>query len=83
PSTFIVAPSQLSMKAIYMSQSDLEKIEVLDHGKNNWSPWSNAMQNLLLLNHGGTYILGALPCPDDATSRVNWDLNNLCIIATL
>ncbi|KAF9229457.1 hypothetical protein BS17DRAFT_876953 [Gyrodon lividus] len=81
--TFLVAPSQPSIKAIRISQSDLEKIEILDHRKNNWTSWSGAMQNLLLLNHGSAYILGALPCPADATSAVNWDLNNLCIIAAL
>ncbi|KIK80684.1 hypothetical protein PAXRUDRAFT_158009 [Paxillus rubicundulus Ve08.2h10] len=83
PTYVTLAPTQPNVKAIRISQSDLEKIAVLDRGMNNWATWSDAMQNLLLLNHGGAYILGTLPRPNDTGSAVNWDLNNLCIIAAL
>jgi hypothetical protein len=72
--------------AITLSQTDLDKIEVLDRSKNNWSVWSDRMQNYLLLKHGGGYILGLVTRPDpsvDPVSAGHWDLNNLCIIAAL
>jgi hypothetical protein len=72
--------------AITLSQTDLEKIEVLDRGTNNWGIWSDKMQNYLLLKHGGGYILGLIMHPDpsvDPASASHWDLNNLCIIAAL
>ncbi|KIK45157.1 hypothetical protein CY34DRAFT_78499 [Suillus luteus UH-Slu-Lm8-n1] len=68
------------------SQTDLNKIEVLDRSKNNWGVWSDRMQNYLLLKHGGSYLLGLMACPDpslDSSSAGHWDLNNLCIIAAL
>ncbi|KIK76096.1 hypothetical protein PAXRUDRAFT_170935 [Paxillus rubicundulus Ve08.2h10] len=83
PTYVTLASTQPNVKVIHISQSELEKIAVLDRGTNNWATWSNAMQNLLLLNHGGTYILGTLPHPDDTGCAANWDLNNLCIIAAL
>ncbi|KIK78176.1 hypothetical protein PAXRUDRAFT_17027 [Paxillus rubicundulus Ve08.2h10] len=83
PTYVTLVPTQPNVKVIRISQSDLERIAVLDRGTNNWATWSDAMQNLLLLNHGGTYILGTLPHPNDTGSAANWDLNNLCIIAAL
>ncbi|KIK74700.1 hypothetical protein PAXRUDRAFT_789124 [Paxillus rubicundulus Ve08.2h10] len=83
PTSVTLAPTQPNVKAIRISQSDLEKIAVLYRGTNNWATWSDAMQNLLLLNHGGAYILGTLPHPNDTGSAANWDLNNLCIIGAL
>jgi hypothetical protein len=53
-----------SVTAITLSQMDLDKIEILDRSKNNWSTWSDHMQNYLLLKHGGGYILGLVSRPD-------------------
>ncbi|KAG2059346.1 hypothetical protein BDR06DRAFT_967884 [Suillus hirtellus] len=78
--------STVSITAITLSQTDLEKIEVLDRSKNNWNMWSDKLQNYLLLKHGGGYILGIIPRPDssvDPTGASIWGLNNLCIIAAL
>lgn len=75
-----------SITAITVSQTDLDKIEVLDQSKNNWGTWSDHMQNYLLLKHEGGYILGLVACPDpslDPSSTGHWDLNNLCIVAAL
>jgi hypothetical protein len=72
--------------AITLSQTDLDKIELLDHSTNNWGVWSDCMQNYLLLKHSGGYIMGLVTCPDlslDPVSTGHWDLNNLCIIAAL
>ena len=79
-------PVMPAVTAITLSQTDLEKIEVLDRGTNNWGIWSDKMQNYLLLKHGGGYILGLVMRPDpsvDPASASHWDLNNLCIIAAL
>jgi hypothetical protein len=76
----------LSITAITLSQTDFEKIEVLDQSKNNWNIWSNELQNYLLLKHGGGYLLGIIQQPDglaDPTGASVWDLNNLCIIIAL
>lgn len=59
-----MSPLWASVTAIMLSQTDLDKIEVLDHSKNNWGVWSNKMQNYLLLKHGGGYILGLVTRPD-------------------
>ncbi|KIK33208.1 hypothetical protein CY34DRAFT_59036, partial [Suillus luteus UH-Slu-Lm8-n1] len=75
-----------SVTAIMLSQTDLDKIEVLDCSKNNWGVWSNKMQNYLLLKHEGGYILGLVTCPNpslDPSSAGHWDLNNHCIVAAL
>ncbi|KIK33604.1 hypothetical protein CY34DRAFT_27017 [Suillus luteus UH-Slu-Lm8-n1] len=72
--------------AITLSHTDLEKIELLDHGQNNWGTWSAKIRNYLLLKHGGGYLLGVITRPDDVldpTGATTWDLNNLCIVAAL
>ncbi|KAG1758628.1 hypothetical protein EDD22DRAFT_849868 [Suillus occidentalis] len=72
--------------AITLSQTDLEKIEVLDRGKNNWGIWFDKMEKYLLLKHGGGYILRLIMHPNpsiDPSSMSHWDLNNLCIIVAL
>jgi hypothetical protein len=77
---------QATVLAITLSQTDLDKIEMLDHSKNNWGVWSDRMQNYLLLKHRGGYILGLVTRPDpslDPVSTGHWDLNNLCIMAAL
>jgi hypothetical protein len=77
---------QATVSAITLSQTDLDKIEMLDRSKNNWGVWSDCMQGYLLLKHGGGYILGLITRPDpslDPVSAGHWDLNNLCIIAAL
>lgn len=80
-------PSMISsVSVVTLSQTDLEKIEVLDRSKNTWGTWSNKIQNYLLLKHGGGYLLGIIQRPDplvDPTGTGTWDLNNLCIIAAL
>jgi len=86
PAVNTMTPLQATVTAITLSQTDLDKIEILDRSKNNWSTWSDRMQNYLLLKHGGGYILGLVMCPDlsaDPASAGHWDLNNLCIIAAL
>jgi hypothetical protein len=75
-----------SVTVVTLSQTDLEKIEVLDRSKNNWGTWSDKIQNYLLLKHGGGYLLGIIQCPDPLlhpSGAGTWDLNNLCIIAAL
>lgn len=72
--------------AITLSHTDLEKIELLDCGQNNWGTWSAKICNYLLLKHEGGYLLGVITRPDDVldpTGATTWDLNNLCIVATL
>ncbi|KAG2737898.1 hypothetical protein P692DRAFT_20760463, partial [Suillus brevipes Sb2] len=72
--------------AITLSHTDLEKIELLDRGQNNWGTWSAKIRNYLLLKHGGGYLLGVITRPDDTldpTGATTWDLNNLCIVAAL
>jgi hypothetical protein len=73
------------IKALKLSQSDLEKIELLDMAKHNWPTWSEAMMNLFLLNLCGSYILGALtrPVDDSSEAALNWDINNMCVIAVI
>ena len=73
------------VKLLKLSQSDLEKIKVLDMAKHNWLTWSEAMLNLFLLNSCGGYILGTVLRPSDDTSEAttNWDINNLCVIAAI
>ena len=73
------------VKLLKLSQSDLEKIEVLDMAKHNWLTWSEAMLNLFLLNSCGGYILGTVLRPSDDTSEAttNWGINNLCVIAAI
>jgi hypothetical protein len=81
-----MSPLRVSVTAITLSQTDLDKIEILDRSKNNWGVWSDRMQNYLLLKHRGGYILGLVthPYPSlDPSSAGNWDLNNLCIVAVL
>lgn len=84
--TTAAVPMQASVTAVTLSQTDLEKIEILDQSKNNWGVWSDKMQNYLLLKHGGAYILGLVTRPNpllDPTGAGLFDLNNLCIIAAL
>ena len=77
--------SKPAIKLLKLSQSDLEKIEMLDMAKHNWPTWSDMMLNLFLLNLCGGYILGTIPHPTDDSSEAatNWDINNLCVIATI
>jgi hypothetical protein len=80
PTITTMSPLHATVTAITLSQTDLNKIEVLDRSKNNWSVWSDCMQNYLLLKHGGRYILGLVTRPDlsvDPASAGHWDLNNL------
>ncbi|KAG2740703.1 hypothetical protein P692DRAFT_20752727 [Suillus brevipes Sb2] len=75
-----------SITVITLSQTDLEKIEILDRSQNNWGVWSDKLQNYLLLKHGGGYLLGVITRPDPVTDFAGagtWDLNNLCVIAAL
>ncbi|KIK32504.1 hypothetical protein CY34DRAFT_101373, partial [Suillus luteus UH-Slu-Lm8-n1] len=75
-----------SITVITLSQTDLEKIEILDRSQNNWGVWSDKLQNYLLLKHGGGYLLGVISRPDPVTDFAGagtWDLNNLCVIAAL
>lgn len=75
-----------TITAITLSQTDLDKIKILDCSKNNQGVWSDHMQNYLLLKHRGGYILGIVTHPDptlDPSSAGHWDLNNLCIVAAL
>jgi hypothetical protein len=84
--TTTMSPTRATVTAIVLSQTDLEKIKILDRSKNNWWVWSDRMQNYLLLKHGGGYILGIVTCPDpslDPSSAGHWDLNNLYIVAAL
>ncbi|KAG2357524.1 hypothetical protein BDR07DRAFT_1490619 [Suillus spraguei] len=86
PNTSSTTNVQAAISAVTLSQTDLEKIKVLDRSKNNWSIWSDKMQNYLLLKHGGAYILDITTCPNpilDPTGASLFDLNNLCIIAAL
>jgi hypothetical protein len=86
PAITTMTSIQATVSAITLSQTDLDKIEMLDCSKNNWGVWSDCMQNYLLLKHGGGYILGLITHPDpslDPVSARHWDLNNLCIIAAL
>ncbi|KAG2062800.1 hypothetical protein BDR04DRAFT_1164632 [Suillus decipiens] len=86
PTVTTMSSLQATVTAISLSQTDLDKIKILDCRKNNWSIWSNHMQNYLLLKHIGGYILGLVTCPDpslDLVSMGHWDLNNLCIITAL
>jgi len=79
-------PMVSPVTVVTLSQTDLEKIEVLDRSTNNWSTWSDKIQNYLLLKHGGGYLLGLIQRPDpliDPIGAGTWDLNNLCIIAAL
>ncbi|KAG2157898.1 uncharacterized protein EDB93DRAFT_1100712 [Suillus bovinus] len=64
PTITTMSSLQATVTAITLSQTDLDKIEVLDHSTNNWGVWSNCMQNYLLLKHRAGYILGLVTCPD-------------------
>lgn len=78
--------ASLKIAAITLSHTNLEKIELLDSGQNNWGTWSAKIHNYLLLKHGGGYLLSVITRPDnvlDPTSATTWDLNNLCIVAAL
>jgi gag-polypeptide of LTR copia-type len=78
--------STTSVTVITLSQTDLEKIEILDRSQNNWGVWSDKLQNYLLLKHGGGYLLGIIAHQNpvsDPSGAATWDLNNLCVIAAL
>ncbi|KAG2157187.1 hypothetical protein DEU56DRAFT_750354 [Suillus clintonianus] len=80
PITTVMSMPTSKITAITLSYTDLEKIELLDRGQNNWGMWSAKIRNYLLLKHGGGYLLGVIPCPNnilDPAGASTWDLNNL------
>ncbi|KAG2150781.1 hypothetical protein DEU56DRAFT_908421 [Suillus clintonianus] len=86
PITTVMSTPTSKITAITLSHTDLEKIELLDRGQNNWGTWSAKIHNYLLLKHGGGYLLGVIPHPNDILDPAGastWDLNNLCIVTAL
>jgi hypothetical protein len=82
--TITAASSKIA--AITLSHINLEKIELLDHGQNNWGTWSAKIHNYLLLKHGGGHLLSVITHPNnvlDPAGVTTWDLNNLCIVVAL
>ncbi|KAG1761657.1 hypothetical protein EDD22DRAFT_847624 [Suillus occidentalis] len=67
--------TSLKIMAITLSHMDLEKIELLDHGQNNWGTLSAKIHNYLLLKHGGGYLLGIIAHPDDTLDSTSATLS--------
>jgi len=63
-----------------ITNSNVNKIEeTLDSKKNNWTTWSNSMQDLFDAMDTVKYIEGSIPRPDPALDMVsfkNWRQNN-------
>ncbi|KAG2118633.1 hypothetical protein DEU56DRAFT_918731 [Suillus clintonianus] len=78
--------SAVSITACRLSKTDLDKIELLDRVKNNWTSWSELMLEIFHMNLLEGYTTGTVARPDAAREPVaarNWDLNNAGIIAAL
>ncbi|KAG1867334.1 hypothetical protein F4604DRAFT_1927627 [Suillus subluteus] len=76
----------VSITACKISKTDLDKIELLDKAKNNWTSWSESMLEIFSTNLIEGYTLGTVTCPIAQCEPVaarNWDLNNAGIIAAL
>jgi hypothetical protein len=78
--------SAVSITACRLSKTDLDKIELLDRAKNNWTSWSELMLEFFHLNLLEGYTTGTVTRPDamcEPLAARNWDLNNASIVAVL
>ncbi|KAG1802795.1 uncharacterized protein HD556DRAFT_715288 [Suillus plorans] len=78
--------SAVSITACRISKADLDKIELLDRAKNNWTSWSELMLEVFHINLLEGYTTGTIARPDvtrEPLAARNWDLNNTGIVAAL
>ncbi|KIK96725.1 hypothetical protein PAXRUDRAFT_10642 [Paxillus rubicundulus Ve08.2h10] len=86
PPDYYIQHAPISVHMAKLNTHSFEKIETLDHGKNNWSNWSFAIKLVLNQHLIGGYLMGAIAAPDpllEPGAFNNWTLNNITIISAL